>query len=93
MSFLKSVIDFFCEILFGCRHYHLTRPFTLEDETYKVCLDCGRKVLYSAEEMRTLNALEARRLRAAHAGELKVMPVVTGGPQLVPVRANHKTAA
>ncbi len=74
MSFLQSIIRFFCELLFGCSHERLTRPFTLESETYKVCLDCGKQIYYSPENMRPLSARELRRLRAAQAGEVAVLP-------------------
>ena len=39
---IDSVFGFFYEIFFGCRHERLTRPFTLQSHTYKVCLDCGK---------------------------------------------------
>ena len=35
----------------GCCHRHQSRPFTLDSNTYKVCLDCGRVVKYSLEQM------------------------------------------
>ena len=63
MSWLRAIYDFFCEIIFGCSHGHLTRPFTLETESYKVCLDCGRQFPYSVELMRTLHPWEAKGLR------------------------------
>jgi hypothetical protein len=43
-----SILDF----LFGCHHVHLSRVFTLQGETYKVCCDCGAKFEYSLETMR-----------------------------------------
>lgn len=27
--------------VFGCWHREMSRPFTLEGESYRVCLDCG----------------------------------------------------
>jgi hypothetical protein len=47
MEILLVVLDF----LFGCHHVHLSRVFTLEGETYKVCCDCGAKFAYSLETM------------------------------------------
>ena len=47
MEVLLVVLDF----LFGCHHVHLSRVFTLEGETYKVCCDCGAKFAYSLETM------------------------------------------
>jgi hypothetical protein len=36
---------------FGCRHSHLSRVFTLEGKSYKVCCDCGTHLDYSLDEM------------------------------------------
>src|SRR5271165_1386113 len=69
MNWLRSVLEFLYDMLFGCRHERLTRPFTLEQQTYKVCLDCGRHVFYSAERMEPLTAREVRRMRKSDAGE------------------------
>lgn len=85
---LRAVLNFFTEILFGCNHARVTRPFTLGEQTYKVCLDCGKQIYYSAKEMRPLTAWEVRRLKAAHAGEVRVVPMPTG-PQLLPT-PEHK---
>lgn len=82
---LRAVLSFFSEIVFGCSHSRVTRPFTLGDKTYKVCLECGKQIYYSAQEMRPLTAWEVRRMKAAEAGEVRVVPLPTG-PQLVPAR-------
>lgn len=37
--------------LFGCRHKDLSRAFTAEDQTYKVCLKCGAHLRYSWQTM------------------------------------------
>ena len=47
MMTLAFILDF----LFGCHHAHLSRVFTLQGETYKVCCDCGAKYAYSMETM------------------------------------------
>lgn len=39
------------ELLFGCHHVHLSRVFTIQGETYKVCCDCGAKFAYSLKTM------------------------------------------
>ncbi len=39
MNRLRRVIQF----VFGCRHHHLSRVFTIKQRTYKVCFDCGRE--------------------------------------------------
>jgi hypothetical protein len=70
----------------------MTRPFTLQQQTYMVCLDCGKRVYYSASAMRPLSVREVRRMHAAHAGEVRIMPSV-GTPQLVPAQARKSNAA
>jgi hypothetical protein len=47
MSDLLAIVDY----LFGCRHGHLSRVFTLQGESYRVCCDCGAKYAYSLETM------------------------------------------
>lgn len=39
MNHLRRVIQF----VFGCRHRHLSRVFTINQRTYKVCFDCGQE--------------------------------------------------
>jgi hypothetical protein len=39
MKFLSRIFQF----IFGCRHRHLSRVFTIKRRTYKVCFDCGRE--------------------------------------------------
>jgi len=75
MSILRAIFNFVYTILLGCRHERLTRPFTLEKQTYKVCLDCGKHVYYSTDAMRPLSRRELRRMQAVQSGELKVVPV------------------
>jgi hypothetical protein len=48
MKKLASTLYFF----FGCHHRHLSRVFTIERRTYRVCCDCGAKFEYSLESMR-----------------------------------------
>jgi hypothetical protein len=31
------------QFIFGCRHRHMSRVFTIKYRTYKVCFDCGRE--------------------------------------------------
>lgn len=88
-AWIRVIVSFFSEILFGCSHSRLTRPFTIQQETYMVCLDCGKQVYYSAKEMRPLTGWEVRRLKAARAGEVKVVPIPAGVPQLL--QGDHKS--
>ena len=39
------------ERAFGCRHRKLSRVFTLEGRTYKVCCECGARFRYSLRTM------------------------------------------
>jgi hypothetical protein len=39
MKLLSAVLQF----IFGCRHRHLSRVFTIKHRTYRVCFDCGRE--------------------------------------------------
>jgi hypothetical protein len=57
-SWLRAIFDFFYEMFFGCTHGHLTRPFTLQASSYKVCLDCGRHFPYSLDKMRIMHPWE-----------------------------------
>lgn len=74
MSWLRAIHNLFYELLFGCSHGHLTRPFTIATHSYKVCLDCGKQFPYSLERMRTIHSWEAAR-HPAHA-----MPAVAAMP-------------
>jgi hypothetical protein len=31
------------QFIFGCRHRHMSRVFTIKYRSYKVCFDCGRE--------------------------------------------------
>ena len=39
------------EFAFGCHHRKLSRVFTIEGHSYKVCCDCGARFTYSLETM------------------------------------------
>jgi hypothetical protein len=47
MTTFLAILDF----LLGCHHVHLSRVFTLQGETYKVCCECGAKFAYSLKSM------------------------------------------
>lgn len=48
MESLARAYDF----LFGCHHGNLSRVFTIDGRTYKVCCECGAKFDYSLDNMR-----------------------------------------
>jgi len=41
----------FLEFLFGCHHSSLSRVFTINRRTYRVCFECGAEFDYSLEKM------------------------------------------
>jgi hypothetical protein len=50
-------------VLGGCRHPRESRVFTLNDQTYKVCLHCAKVIPYSLERMAPLTFRELRELK------------------------------
>jgi uncharacterized membrane protein len=60
MDILLAALDF----AFGCHHKNLSRVFTLDGHTYRVCCDCGARFGYSLKTM----SVERR---------LPVVPVLT----------------
>jgi hypothetical protein len=38
----KPIIRFLTRLL-GCRHSHMSRLFTVDDEPYRTCLRCGAR--------------------------------------------------
>ena len=47
MDILLAALDF----VFGCHHKNLSRVFTLDGHTYRVCCDCGARFGYSMKTM------------------------------------------
>jgi hypothetical protein len=39
------------DLMFGCRHRNLSRVFTIDSRTYRVCCNCGAEFDYSLEDM------------------------------------------
>ena len=90
MEFFQSVF----EAIFGyCRHSNLSRPFTIEGQTYKVCMDCSQQVFYSRETMLPLSRRELRHLRADQAAAAVSMMPATAEAREAVIRRSHKTAA
>lgn len=58
------MIDACLEYLLGCFHRNQTRPFTLNNNCYTVCLDCGRELPYSWHAMRPLHRSEHAAIHA-----------------------------
>jgi hypothetical protein len=53
----------------ACRHRFQSRPFTLDNRTYKVCLDCGKEIEYSLESMAPLRLRSNASLRLQALGD------------------------
>ena len=61
---MKLLLGIF-QFLFGCRHRHLSRVFTIKHRTYKVCFDCGREFdLPDAQAPMRFNTSQDVRLKA-----------------------------
>jgi hypothetical protein len=93
MNWIQNLLGFFYDVIFGCRHWSQTRPFTLEQQTYKVCLDCGKQIYYSPERMTPLSAREGRRMKATTAGPVTLIPTTMPARSFIARRANKSNAA
>jgi hypothetical protein len=94
---MRWIMDLFVSVfesLFGCRHSNLSRPFTIDGQTYKVCMECSSQVFYSKENMRPLRSREVRVLRAQQAAAaVAVMPATAAGREAVARRSKKSAAA
>ena len=68
------MIDTLLNLLFRCSHRRLTSPFTPvsrkgvpHDDTYVVCLDCGKQFEYDLKEMRLGKVID-------HSDDASVVP-------------------
>jgi hypothetical protein len=63
---MRSIARSIFNWLFGCRHRELTRVFTLDQQTYRVCLSCGARIPFVDEpphQVRERNPKAAGRSR------------------------------
>jgi hypothetical protein len=65
--------SFLFQFVMGCRHRHQSRPFTLDKQTYKVCLECGMVIHYSLERMAPLGTREQRELAMAKTNRPRIV--------------------
>jgi len=47
----KGIASRIFDTVFGCHHRELSRVFTIDRQTYKVCCACGARFKYSLETM------------------------------------------
>jgi hypothetical protein len=94
MRWITDFLQTIFEAIFGfCRHNSLSRPFTIEGQTYKVCMDCSQQIFYSSETMLPLSRRELRHLRAEQANAaVAIMPATAEAREAV-ARRSRKTAA
>ncbi len=94
MRWITDLLQSIFEAIFGfCRHNNLSRPFTIEGQTYKVCMDCSQQVFYSRDTMLPLSRRELRHLRAEQANaSVAIMPATAEAREAV-ARRSRKTAA
>ena len=94
MRWITELLQNIFEAIFGfCRHNSLSRPFTIDGQTYKVCMDCSQQVFYSSETMLPLSRRELRRLRAEQTATAVAMMPASAEAREAAVRRAHKTAA
>jgi hypothetical protein len=58
-------------LLRACRHRRQSRPFTLDNQTYKVCLDGGKELDYSLESMAPISVRERWELKMVESKRLR----------------------
>jgi hypothetical protein len=74
MSVLRFLRDKASDFCIGCSHDRLSRPFTIEQESYMVCLNCGKQFFYSFDMMRRLSEREVRRMREDRSSAASIPP-------------------
>ena len=62
----------FAKFAFGCHHADLSRVFTIQKRTDRVCFKCGNEVDYSWELMRSEDPIVAANHLALLEGEMRV---------------------
>ncbi len=94
MRWILELFQSVFEAIFGfCRHNNLSRPFTIEGQTYKVCMDCSQQVFYSRDTLLPLSRRELRHLRAEQAAAAVAVMPATAEARVAVTRRARKTAA
>ena len=53
---MKQIVERLYDLMLGCPHGNISRPFTIDGRTYCVCCDCGREFAYSLAGMHIVNS-------------------------------------
>jgi hypothetical protein len=48
---MRAFFEIMFDWIWGCHHRHLSRVFTIDRQTYRVCFACGAKLRYSWRTM------------------------------------------
>ena len=51
---LNGAVDRVLTQIFGCYHRNLSRPFTRDNKTYRVCMSCGMGRSFDLESWKTV---------------------------------------
>lgn len=70
--------------LWSCWHRHMSRPFTRDGETYRVCLRCGVQRRFD---------LEAWKTKGAYYRDKRVAPSASSQSSAAPARAKLRLIA
>jgi hypothetical protein len=62
----REIVLRLCDFVFGCHHRQLSRVFTIDCRTYRVCCACGATFKYSLETM----SMDPRGSRSSALAEL-----------------------
>lgn len=99
MNWIINLFHSLIEAVFGfCSHRNQSRPFTIDGQTYKVCMDCSHQIFYSSESLLPLTRREVRQMLAEKAQsldgvEVTVMPASVEVREAMVMRARKSAAA
>ena len=70
---MTAFLQIIFEWIFGCHHRHLSRVFTIDRQTYKVCFACGTRLRYSWRTMSLIKTETTPTLGSFATGFLQAM--------------------
>ncbi len=77
--------------IFGCWHMNMSRPFTISQQTYRMCLNCGARRVFDVQQWKMVGPYYVHRPRI----EAKHQPALTvvQPPAAFPSARNLRRAA